>query len=221
MTELQSVYLLGLDGAGKSTVGEAVAALLRQQGVQARLFYARHFPFLMVPLKLAARRAFKARPSGAEYAAYSGAKRSAGGKHRLLARVYAFVWCADFLLVTWLRLLLLAPRAHQRRVIDRYYLDVAINIASSLGWGPDAAWTIAARLARFLPKPGRYVYLKVPVEVALSRKQDIPNRAYLDERVPFYEEAARRFQAPVIDGTAPVETVAREIALACWPGVIR
>ncbi|MBN1567874.1 MAG: hypothetical protein JXA73_08495 [Acidobacteria bacterium] len=140
-------------------------------------------------------------------------------RYPILAILYCGAWCADFVLVTWLRLLVLAPLTRQRRVIDRYFLDVAINISSSLGWDIEHAMKIAKVLAHLLPKPSCIVYLRVPAETAYSRKKDIPHIEYLNEREAFYRAVSEKIGAIVVDGTLPVEHVVEVILKSCWPNL--
>jgi thymidylate kinase len=63
---------------------------------------------------------------------------------------------------------------------------------------------LLARLWLFVPKPDLTFHVKVPAEVALRRKHDIPSLSYLQIRNRIYEELAHDEDVIVLDGTLDI-----------------
>ena len=115
---------------------------------------------------------------------------------------------------------LFRSRRDELIIADRYMFDVAINIGLTLGWSPDEVVRFAgSKLAR-VPLPAVRVFVRVTPEISLARKDDIPDRSYLDMRLRYYDAIASAFGFTVVDGTAPLAQnaegicalVARELA---------
>ena len=60
---------------------------------------------------------------------------------------------------------------------------------------------------RNAPRPDRIIYIKTPVAVCWSRKDDIPDPLYLEIREPLYDKVAAMYHAQVIDGGQDKETM--------------
>ena len=69
------------------------------------------------------------------------------------------------------------------------------------------------------PKPALIIYIKTPVEVCLSRKDDIPDPLYLEIREPLYMKIAEMYGATVISGDDGLERMQNEI-MAALEGVL-
>jgi thymidylate kinase len=207
---MRLVYLIGTDGAGKTTLAHNVVGECARRGVRAHYFYARHFPFLLLPAKLVARASLM-RGTGQfrNYSKYTERKQQQARRLRLASRLYGFIWATDYVLVTWLRMLFTGTG--QYRVIDRYFLDVAVNIAASLGFSDEEFRGLVRRMSRFFPAPDLFIYIDVPPETAFQRKSDIPSPLYLEERRRRYLMLADAFGFRIIDGTKTPDELTSEV----------
>ena len=50
------------------------------------------------------------------------------------------------------------------------------------------------------PKPDSIIYIKTPVDICCSRKDDIPDPYYLEIREPLYDDIAKYFKDIIISG---------------------
>lgn len=208
---MNMVYLIGTDGAGKTTLARLIVEDLKKIGRLARHFYAQHTPVLLAPLRALARvTVLRGANRFADYGQYARKKSSAARRHILAARLYAMIWVMDYVVGTWTKLLrILAFRGEV--IVDRYYVDLSVNIAVALHLSDSAMIGLARRIERYFPRAKRIVFLDVPPEVAITRKADIPSILYLEERYRRYLALAKEFGAHWIDGTKDVETVRAEV----------
>mgnify|MGYP001087118122 FL=1 len=64
------------------------------------------------------------------------------------------------------------------------------------------------------PRPDRIIYIKTPVEVCCSRKDDIPDPLYLEIRKPLYEKVADMYGAKVVAGDQGLQQMLDEVMAA-------
>lgn len=103
-----------------------------------------------------------------------------------------------------------ARRANDVVLLDRYWQDVMVDFS----YGRDLSEP-PRLLRRLLPEPDGMVILDVPEDLALQRKTDTPDRAYLTERRRLYAQVAERYDAVTVDATPDADAVfvdfAREV----------
>lgn len=193
------LYCTGIDGCGKTTLALKLAELLRKQNYV--YVYGQYIPFLLKPVKWLARRFFLNNENEHDdYSRYLRKKKSASGRHGMLANVYAALWILDYSLQ--LAVKLLRPLCTGKSIImDRYYYDTAVNLAILQGNHPMDAVTRIKSMMRIFPKPSLAMYIYVPEEVAFARKDDIQAIEYLSERQIYYQELAWQNDWFTIDGT--------------------
>ncbi len=207
------ICIIGTDGSGKPSLANAVVAALTTRGTPARKVWLGAESYLMAPIRALLRRVWTARgkpqvanacPHRVDYTAEIARKNALAAKHPIAVQIYlALVW-ADY------RLQLALKRLSVRRadilVADRYLFDVAVNIGLTLGWTPDQVVRCVSTKLAFLPLPEVRVFLAVPPEVSLARKDDIPDITYLRLRFAYYQAIAQAFGFAVRDGTLPIAT---------------
>jgi len=97
-------------------------------------------------------------------------------------------------------------------VCDRYVYDSLVDLCVTLREPIDRIlWAEGDWYERMLPAPDRVLLLDVDVDTALSRKEDIPSREYLETRCSFYRAMAKRMQWGIIDAARPAEDVAKQV----------
>lgn len=211
---MKLVHLLGVDGAGKTTAAHAAVDRLRARGVPALRVYGAYRAVLLKPAKILARRTvMRGTDQFADYGEYARAKSRAVSTYRRFGRLYAFLWMADYVAGTWMRLL---PHLGRDRllVMDRYLLDQVVNVADSAGLSDAQLLRLARRMRRLLPEPAAYVYIDLPVEAAFARKDDIPSIEYLAERRRRYLFLRDVFGFRIVDGLATPERVVEDLLAA-------
>lgn len=202
------VYLLGVDGAGKTTLAKKLLAATWPRVARTRYIYCQHRPILLWLFKLPARLLWlHGTDREADYAEYTRRKALASTQRQRLASAYALLWRLDAWLQTWPRVTW-ARLTSDLVIVDRYYLDWAVNLCVLRDKQPADVTSEAQALERFLPPAQLHLFLDLPEDVALGRKNDIPSKRYLSERRPYYEELARARSFTVIDATQSPEAVA-------------
>lgn len=205
-----SVYILGVDGAGKTTLMKRLA----QGGIyqhKVRYLYCQHRPILLWILKAPARLLFMRRTDQfADYSAYKARKDSIGRKSQWMRRVYAFLGFLDVTLQTLIKLHIPCSSA-KITLFDRYYLDWVVNAGVLKGNSLDDMLLDAHRLERFLPLAHLYIFLHVSEAVALRRKDDIQSFDYLRERTERYMQLAPHYCFHIVDADQDAESVFQQV----------
>lgn len=207
------LYLLGIDGAGKTTLGRRLAAA-EWHGKKVRYIYCQHRPFILWLAKLPARLLWlRNNDQFRNYAEYRSRKRAAANLRPRLARLYAFLWCLDAWLQTWPRIQWARLRADVI-IVDRYYLDWIVNLAVLQDSASDDMLERAKALERFLPKPQLLLFLDLDTATAMVRKDDIPSELYLIERRARYLDLITHFDCVVVDAGQDQSSVYQQVLTA-------
>ena len=195
------ICFMGLDGSGKSTCVEYACELLRQKGVKVEIVRAAYVVKVMSFLiKIGKKLLLKkdSDPFGGDYQAYLHAMREKSQKG-LAYRIFSLMTTLEFKA----QIFFLVKVKHFQGttlLLDRYIYDNAVTYAANLGKGGDFMRETIEKKWRNAPRPDLLLYIKTPVEVCCSRKDDIPDPLYLQIRQPLYDEIARMYCALVIPG---------------------
>lgn len=199
------IYLLGTDGAGKTTLATRLARELEEQGWD--YLYCQAMPRLVWPFRWLAGKLFLQRADQfKDYDTYRERKRAASGRRRWLTRIYAWIWYVDFLLQAWPKLLRARWRG-RHLLIDRYYLDVVVNMGVLQDNDTAGMLADARALERWVPRATRHLFLDVSEETAFARKNDIQSVRYLRERKQRYLQLAEAYRFVSVDANQPADIV--------------
>jgi len=205
------VAIIGVDGSGKTTASEGVVQALGA-GRAARVWLGAE-SLLMAPLRLGLsllrRRAFAKKETSGGYRAEVAQKHSMARRFARFEPLYVWLILLDYRLqYLWKRW---RSRGVAILVTDRYFFDVAVNLALTLDWP-------AEKLIAFLQRHiGRYALpqvrclVRVSPETVMQRKDDVPDRSYIALRIDYYQAIADAFGFEVLDGEAAPETVRARI----------
>lgn len=211
------LYVLGTDGAGKTTQTRRLTEELRAGGVRATYLYCQHRPFFLWLLKLPARLLFMRKTDQfKDYDDYKAKKDAVAGKRPWLTRLYAALWYFDVWLQTWPRMLW-ARGTSDVILLDRYYLDWVVNLGVLQGNGAEGMIRDARRLERLLPRADLHIFLDVSEEVAFARKDDIQSVRYLRERKERYLQLAPAYGFRVVSADPPADAVFAQVKSLCAP----
>jgi dTMP kinase len=202
---MKITYLIGTDGSGKTTLAHEVVRSLQEKNQKAAYVYCQHQHILLLPLRLLVRNTYlRSVNSKKNYTEYSEKKSNISQKNRFLSWAYVSVWLLDYWIATILRILPHLFRS-QLLVIDRYYLDIVVNISQVMGFTNHEMFAFAQRVKKIFPAPDWIFFIDVPEEIAFSRKNDIDSIEYIRERRSRYDALSASLNFHVIDGTQTIE----------------
>ncbi len=224
------VAISGLDGAGKSTQAEALAATLRELDHDAtvdwsRITYDSSLRVIARPVKAALARFVAWRGRVPEVPADDPSTRPPRKPEEAAARVLRArfpilnqTWAAVVAGVhAWSLRRALRPQLRSGRIVvrDRYVLDSAVQLQQVYGHRHGVGF--ATGLVRTIAPPALIgFWLDVPAEVAYGRKPEQFPVERLAARQPLYEAELPSAGAIRIDGTRPPEEICAEIAWETW-----
>ncbi len=195
------IGFMGLDGSGKSTSIGYAYEQLKRQGYKVEIVRAAYvIKYLSATVRLGKRLLMKKQhsPFSGDYRAYLERMRSQA-RRRGVYGVFSFLTACEFKLQILFNIRL-KRRLGKILLIDRYVYDNVVTCAANLGLGADYMRKTMEGKWRSAPKPDSIVYIKTPVEVCCSRKNDIPDPLYLEIREPLYDEVAEIYHAVTIQG---------------------
>lgn len=202
------ICIVGLDGAGKSTVSKEFVKNAKEKGINYRYSWVNNQPIFMYILRFFWRLRLKIKKVN-NYNDYKEEKKSLS-QHSLINIFYEIVHRIDYVIWVWLKVKFPLLRG-KRIVVDRYYFDVAINYTLIDDYNEEKLMRKISEYMRWMPKPDLTFYLKVSEEVAFSRKDDIPAMNYLYERKKIYEKLADKFNMIEINGEDRIDNIVEEI----------
>lgn len=198
------ICFMGLDGSGKSTSIEYACRQLKERGCKVEIVRA---AYVIVVLRGIIRLGKKilmkkeSDPYSGNYQAYLDNLRRQS-KKGLVYDVFSFLTTIEFRLQIFFQIRL-KRWLGTTLLVDRYIYDNLVTYAANLGLGEDYMDKTINGKWKHAPRPDRIIYIKTPVEVCLSRKDDIPDPLYLQIRQPLYDLAAEKYGAAVIAGDQP------------------
>lgn len=195
------ISFMGLDGSGKSTSIDYAYAQLKERGYKVEIVRAAYvIVFLRGIVHLGKKLLMKkdSDPFSGDYKAYLDSLRKNANKGGAY-RIFSFLTTIEFQLQIFFKI-------HLKRLfgttllVDRYIYDNVVTYAANLDLGEDYMRKTMDGKWKHAPRPDKIIYIKTPVEVCCSRKDDIPDPLYLEIRKPRYEKVAEMYNATVIAG---------------------
>ncbi len=206
------ICFMGLDGSGKSTGIEYVYEQLKSYGVKVKIVRAAYVVqamslFVKIGKKLLLKK--ENSPFKGDYRAYLENMRKQSQKGAAY-RVFSALTKLEFNAQIFFRIKL-NHRFGTALLVDRYIYDNAVTYAANLGLGREYMEKTVSQKWKRAPKPDMIIYIKTPVEVCLSRKDDIPDPLYLEIREPLYTEIADMYGAVTVAGDQDKQKMLEEV----------
>lgn len=209
------ISFMGLDGSGKSTSIDYAYDQLKKRGYKVEIVRAAYVIVVMRGIiKLGKKILMKKEsdPFGGDYKAYLENMRKQaqkGGVYKIFSALTTF----EFKLQIFFRIRV-KRFFGTTLLVDRYIYDNIVTYAANLGLGEDYMEKTMNDKWRHAPRPDLIIYIKTPVEVCCSRKDDIPDPLYLEIRKPLYEKVADMYSATVIAGDQDKQKMLDEVMSA-------
>lgn len=206
------ICFMGLDGSGKSTSIEYAEEQLKKEGVDVEIVRAAYVvKVLTLPIKLGKKLLMKkdSSPFGGDYKAYLENMRKQANKG-ITYKVFSFLTTIEFKAQIFYYVTL-KHFFGKTLLVDRYIYDNAVTYAANLGLGEEYMRQTIQKKWKNAPKPDLIVYIKTPVEVCCSRKDDIPDPLYLEIREPLYDLISTMYPTVVISGSQEKEKMLAQV----------
>lgn len=212
MKEQPIICFMGLDGSGKSTSINHAYEQLQKRGFDVEIVRAAYvIKYMSFFLKLGKRLVMKKKsdPYGGDYKAYLEKMRQQS-KDGLIYRLFSALTTFEFKLQIWWEI----KRKHKNGkllLVDRYIYDNAVTYAANLGLGETYMRDTIQGKWKNAPKADCLIYIKTPVALCCSRKDDIPDPLYLEIREPLYDKIANMYGAVTISGSQSLDAMLNQV----------
>lgn len=198
------ICFIGLDGSGKSTYGQFVHEKLTEK-------YCMSSHIVWVKFGLTIFSKLSPLIKNKEFDAIDCANPFKFNHKR---KIFSYLYLGELLFEHWLRIIksVKIPLYQGISIIcDRYYFDSIVDIMINFNF----PYKTAKNVFNFfigLPKPDIVFYIKLPAEVAYSRKKDVYDVSYLENRNTVYALIEKDFPLVILDGTKSPEALKLQIS---------
>jgi thymidylate kinase len=213
----------GIDGSGKSSQAQLLVARLQAEGYPAVHVWtggkrSLRRPFIWLGKRLLRSRARKRTSSDAagrsgsqsDYQAYLSSTEQVF-KRRGLRALWEQISLIEHAVEIWAQVM---PHLLRGRIVvcDRYLHDTILRVAVLSGTPPARMPDLLRKLRYYyVPRITVGLLIDVPADVAMSRKDDVPDIAFLERRIPLFRALAATLNMRVIDGTRDPDEVAEDV----------
>lgn len=209
------ICFMGLDGSGKSTSIDYAYEQLKRRGYKVEIVRAAYvIVFLRGIIKLGKKILMKkdSDPFSGDYKAYLDSLRKNANKNGAY-KIFSFLTTIEFKLQIFFNIKV-KRFFGTTLLVDRYIYDNVVTYAANLDLGEKYMEETMNGKWKHAPRPDKIIYIKTPVKVCCSRKDDIPNPLYLEIRKPRYEKVAEMYGATVISGDQNKQEMLDEVMAA-------
>ena len=214
------VCLTGIDGSGKTTLAKAVVSRLSEDGRNSVYVYGKHVPIITRAMVYAANRiTLREYDIDQDYRRYSARKQGLTKKYPRISGLYRAALLVEYSIGVMIRLW---PELLRNRIVvcDRYVYDTLISdFAVDFNMKPERILREIALLLRILPRPDAVFLLEVPLEVAISRKDDVASSDFLADRESIYRGIATALRFTPLDGTKPIAELSESVVTQLAAGL--
>lgn len=206
------ISFMGLDGSGKSTSIDYTYEQLKKRGYKVEIVRAAYVIVVMRGIiKLGKKILMKKEsdPFSGDYKAYLESMRKQAQKGGVY-KIFSALTTLEFKLQIFFRIRM-KRFFGTTLLVDRYIYDNIVTYAANLGLGEEYMEKTMDGKWKHAPRPDLIIYIKTPVEVCCSRKDDIPDPLYLEIRKPLYEKVADMYDATVIAGDQDKQKMLDEV----------
>ncbi len=216
-TKFRLVNIIGVDGAGKTTVAKELAKQLHQSDSRIKYKYCQYFAKLLLPVKYLAKVSVMRKTDEFEdYGKYNKTKQQTSSRYPRLANMYAAIWLVDYVIQVFFKITI-DILFGKKLIIDRYIIDIAVNLSLTTNNNIDYAIGLIRYFFKFAPLPDLIVFIDLPEEVAFKRKNDIQDIEYLKERRARYLALADEYNFTIVNGDQSPDSVLNDVlkVVAC------
>lgn len=210
LRQAKLVCIIGTDGAGKTTQARRLQDHLRADGREVEYAWGKYGSEYTKRFIELIKRVLDA--SGKDMDDHSSRSET---KDSFLAnpavRVTYLMYMLTIYYVQLLRRVVVPVYTSDVLVCDRYVHDTIVDIMVDYEYSGERGRTMLRVFQALLPEPDHVVFIDVPVDVSLERKDDIPTEEYITQKRRAYDELLAELDVPTIDGTQSRDEVFEEL----------
>lgn len=207
------ISFIGTDGSGKSTLATKVFHRIREKDKRIKKIYGRYTP-IAVKLAMALGRGLLFKENKdmfSDYDNYLKSKKSLFRKASMLSQIYIGMMIIEYFLELIFKIVIPYKLGYSI-ITDRYVYDTIINdIAIDMELSPTDTIKLLGKFWFLIPRPDITFLVKVPEDVAIKRKNDIPSLSYLKIRNNYYSELVGSEHIVVLDGTLKISELEEKV----------
>ena len=203
------INFIGIDGSGKTSLSNRIKYLLKGESC---IIWCGAESLLMWPVRYLAKliiaithyyRNPNSKPQRVNRASGIDDKRRFATALPIATRMYIALVMLDYRLqYTWKIWL---ARKYRYVILDRYFFDVAVNLAVRLGWSSSQLIEFIEENIHLFNFPSARIWISIAPELSMQRKTDIPDIEYLNCRLQYYKDIAETFGFLVIEGSNDIK----------------
>ncbi|MDR3560097.1 MAG: hypothetical protein P4N59_01460 [Negativicutes bacterium] len=206
------ISFIGLDGSGKSTCVGHVYKEFKNQGIKVEIVRAAYVVkvmsfFIKIGKKILLRK--DSDPYAGDYKSYLNRMRNQA-QRRFVYKIFSLLTTCEFKAQIFFNIFV-KHWLGKTLLVDRYIYDNAVTYAANLGEDEEYMRKTISDKWKYAPKPDLIIYIKTPVAVCCSRKDDIPDPLYLEIREPLYDAIAFMYNVKTISGSQPIDGMLSEV----------
>lgn len=206
------ICFIGLDGSGKSTSVEHAYNILKKKGIDVEVVRAAYvIKYMNLIIKLGKKILLRkdSNPYVGDYREYLDKMRRQA-KNGWVYKTFSILTTIEFSMQIFFNIRV-KQLMGKTLLVDRYIYDNAVTYAANLGEGEEYIKKTVLSKWKWAPKPDVIIYIKTPVDICCSRKDDIPDPLYLEIREPLYDALINMFNVQVISGCQDKNSMLDEV----------
>ena len=205
------ICFMGLDGSGKSTSIDYAFEELKGRGVKVKIVRAAYVAIATRGLIHLGKKILMKKHDDeyTDYRTYLENLRKQASRGFVYS-IFSFLTTCEFKLQIFFRIRLNRLLGYTL-LVDRYIYDNVVTYAANLGLGEEYMRKTMAGKWKRSPKADNIIYIKTPIDVCFSRKDDTPDPYYLEIREPLYDKICEMYRGVAISGEQPKQAMLDEV----------
>jgi dTMP kinase len=191
---------MGLDGSGKSTSIEYVYEMLKKRGIKVKIVRAAYVAVATRGLIHLGKKILmkKHHNEYSDYKQYLENLRKQANRGFVYG-VFSFLTTCEFKAQIFFKIRMNRLLGYTL-LVDRYIYDNVVTNTANLGLDDKYMEKMINEKWKHSPKADKIIYIKTPVDICFSRKDDIPDPLYLTIREPLYDRICEMYHGVTISG---------------------
>ena len=181
------ICIIGIDGSGKTTLTKNLIQSFEREGYCYTYEWAK-FESSLLKAVIFLKNSFFVRGNDQKTLV----EKNQNIKNKLFQNTVICFFYESFVTISYffqMFIRITIPLKNGKNIIcDRYLYDTLVDLAYDLKYDEKKIRERTNLYLKYLPHPDVLIYLKIPEEIALKRKDDIPSYEFISEKRKIYEK---------------------------------